>query len=203
MLKKFFSAAAMVCLLIFGANICAAGTFQMIYNAENFSYTLKDNEAVDETFNTNDGKMRLQLRKLWNTKDDKNMHVLAWLDDKRVYDEHFPDVIGGYTFRALKNTADSRQFYVIQSIERAMMIGWSPAAKKMEVYIDSQNYYHDASVPYPSIVATVNGDLILAFENVERTRSVRYRFTWDANKQWFAYSNLGTYRYPVKQDSQK
>lgn len=202
MFKKFFSAAVMVCLFIFGANVCAAGTFQIIYNSENFTENLKNDEAVDETFNTNDGKLRLQLRKLKNAKSDEKMHVLGWLKDKRVYDEHFPDVMNGYTFRVIKNTADSRQFYVIQSIDRALLIGWSPAAQKMETYIDSMNYAHEQGA-YPYIIANVNGDLILAFENPSHTRSARFRFTWNNDKQWFGYSDLGVYRYPVMNDIQK
>lgn len=202
MFKKFFTAAVLTCLIVFGANVCAAGTFQIIYNAENFTDGLRSDEAVDETFNTNDGKIRIQLRKLQNASANERIHVLGWRNDKRIYDEHFPDVIGGYTFRAIKNTVDSRQFYVIQSIERAILIGYSPAANKMEVYIDSKNYFRNDNAT-PCIVATVNGDLILAFENAARTSSARYRFTWDNGKQWFAYSDLGVYRYSVMKDSQK
>ena len=202
MIKKFFSAMVLTCLLVFGANICSAGTFQIIYNAEHFSGNLDSDQAVDETFNTNDGKILLQLRRLANSSDEKRMHVIIKLDDKRIYDEYFPDVWGGYTFRAIKNTADSRQFYVIESRDRAFMIGYSPANKKMEVYIDSQNYYHDFPAA-PSIVATTNGDLILAFDNSAGNLSARYRFTWDDAKQWFAYENIGTYRYPIERDMPK
>ena len=201
MVRKFFSAMVFTCLLVFGANICSAGTFQLIYNAEHFTAMLDRDRAVDETFNTNDGKMQLQLRRLADSSDDKRMHVIVKLNDKRIYDEHFPDVWGGYTFRAIKNTVDSRQFYVIESRERAFMIGYSPVNQKMEVYIDSQNYYHDfPAVPY--ITATVGGDLILAFENSSGNLSVRYRFTWDDAKQWFAYENLGTYRRSITKDMQ-
>ena len=203
MVKKFFSALILTCLLIFGGNNAyAADNFQVIYNAEQFTETLKSDEAVDETFNTNDGKFRIQLRKLKNSSSDKRMHVLAWLNDKRIYDEHFPDVYAGYTFRAIKNTADSRQFYVIQSRERAIMIGYSPVNSKIEVYIDSQNYQHKY-YDFPTIVATTNGNLILAFENSSGTSSSRFRFTWDASKQWFAYSDLGNYGYTIEKDRQK
>ena len=199
MARKIFSAIVLACLLVFGANVCSAGTFQTIYNSEYFTLNLKGDEAAEESFNTNDGKMRLQLRKLVNASADKKIHCIAWLKKQRIYDEHFPDVQGGYTFRAIKNTADSRQFYVIQSSERAMMIGYSPSSGKMEVYIDSKNYVCDFAAS-PTIVTTKNGNLILAFENYARTLSARYQFNWDNYKQWFAYSNLGTYRYSINQD---
>lgn len=201
MIKKFFSAVVFTCLLVFGANICSAGTFQIIYNAEHFSGNLDSDQAVDETFNTNDGKILLQLRRLANSSDEKRMHVIIKLEDKRIYDEYFPDVWGGYTFRAIKNTADSRQFYVIESRDRAFMIGYSPANKKMEVYIDSQNYYCEFSGS-PKIVTTRGGDLVLAFENSDASLSARYIFSWDEQKQWFGYRSLGTYHYSINRDSQ-
>lgn len=201
MVKNLFSAMVLACLVVFSANVCAAGTFQVIYNAEKFTADLKRNQAVDETFNTNDGKVRLQLRKLANTSAEKRMHVLGWLNDKRLYEEYFPDVYGEYTFRAIKNTVDSRQFYVIQSYERAVLIGYSPAKGSFETYIDSKNYFHDFKA-IPIITATVDGNLILAFENLDQTISARYHFYWDDSKQWFAYKDLGTYSRSVMRDSQ-
>ena len=199
--KNLFAAVVLACLVVFGANVCSAGTFQVIYNAEKFSADLKRNQAVDETFNTNDGKVRLQLRKLANSSAEKRMHVLGWVNDKRVYEEYFPDVYGEYTFRVIKNTADSRQFYVIQSYERAVLIGYSPAKGQFETYIDSKNYFHDFQAS-PFITATKNGDLILAFENSQQTLSARYHFYWDDQNQWFAYKDLGTYKYSIVRDSQ-
>ena len=199
MARKFFSAMVLACLLVFSANICAAGTFQTIYNSEKFTDDLRNDQAVDETFNTNDGKLRLQIRRLANSSAEKQMHGIIWLNNERIYDEYFPEVAGGYTFRAIKNTADSRQFYVIQSRDRAFLLGYSPAGKKIETYIDSQSYYCDFQAA-PTIVTTKNGNLILAFENYAGTLSARYHFTWDNNKQWFGYSNLGTYRYSVNRD---
>ena len=201
MTRKIFLAAVTVCLVVLSANICAAGTFQMIYNAENFTGNMSSNEAVDETFNTDYGKFRLQLRKLANASADKRIHVIIERDKERVYDEHFPKVLYGYTFRAFKNTVDNRQFYLIQSINRAIVIGWSPVNNKIETYIDSQNYYH-AEHSAPNVVATKNGDLVMGFESPSLTASARYVFTWDAKKLWFAYADLGSFNYPVSRDSQ-
>lgn len=201
MIKKFFSAIALACLLVLGANVCSAGSFQTIYTSENFSATLKNDQSIDETFNTNDGKIRLQFRRLINTSVDKRMHAIIWLNDERIFDEHFPDVYPAYTFRTFKDTSNSRLFFVIQSSERAQMLGYSPAAKKMEVYIDSQNYYCEFSGS-PKIVTTKGGDLILAFENSDASLSARYLFSWDEQKQWFGYRSLGTYHYSINRDTQ-
>lgn len=182
--------AALLSLLIMAfATVCYAESYQMTYEAKNFTETLKDNQALSETFTTPYGPLKLQMRKLWNSSSDKRLHFMVWLNDKKVADEHFPKVDYGYTFRVLKNTANSEQFYVIQSIERACLFGYSPNAQKMEVYIDSQNYAHEAEA-YPYIVALNNGQLVLAFEKGNNCR--RYQFHWDANANWFSYSDLGT-----------
>lgn len=167
----------------------AAESYQMTYEAKNFTEELKDNEALTETFTTPYGPIKFQIRKLWGSTSDKRLHFIAWLNDERIADEHFPKVDYGYTFRVLKNISNSEQFYVLQSIERAVLFGYSPNAKKLEVYIDSQNYAHEAGA-YPYIVALKNGDLVLAFEKNNNNR--RYRFNWDDEANWFGYSDLGT-----------
>ena len=167
----------------------AAESYQMTYEAKNFTEELKDNEALTETFTTPYGPIKFQMRKLWGSSSDKRLHFIVWLNDERIADEHFPKVDYGYTFRVLKNTSNSEQFYVLQSIERAVLFGYSPNAKKLEVYIDSQNYAHEAGA-YPYIVALKNGDLVLAFE--ENNINRRYRFNWDGEANWFGYSDLGT-----------
>ena len=177
----------------------AAESYQMTYEAKNFTEELKDNEALMETFTTPYGPIKFQMRKLWGSSSDKRLHFIVWLNDERIADEHFPKVDYGYTFRVLKNTSNSEQFYVLQSIERAVLFGYSPNAKKLEVYIDSQNYAHDAGA-YPYIVALKNGDLVLAFE--KRNNNRRYQFNWDDEANWFGYSDLGTGWPPMISDKQ-
>ena len=96
-------------------------------------------------------------------------------------------------------TSSSEQSYVLQSIERACLFGYSPGAKKLVVYIDSQNYAHEAGA-YPYIVALQNGDLVLAFQKASNCS--RYRFHWDADANWFGYSDLGTGWPSVSKDKQ-
>lgn len=194
------SIAALLSLLIMAfATVCYAESYQMTYEAKNFTEDMKDNQALTETFTTPYGPLKFQMRKLWNSGSDKRLHLIVWLNDKKIDDEHFPKVDYGYTFRVLKNTSNSEQFYVLQSIERAVLIGYSPSAKKLEVYIDSQNYAHDAGA-YPYIVALKNGNLVLAFEKNKKNR--RYQFNWDAKANWFGYSDLGTGWASVSSDKQ-
>jgi len=197
-MKKFVTIVASLLIMAF-ATVCYAESYQMTYEAKNFTEELKDNEALTETFTTPYGPIKFQMRKLWGSGSDKRLHFIVWLNDKRLDDEHFPKVDYGYTFRVLKNTSNSEQFYVLQSIERAVLFGYSPNAQKLEVYIDSQNYAHDAGA-YPYIVALKNGNLVLAFEKNNKSR--RYRFNWDANANWFGYSDIGTGWSSIMKDKQ-
>ena len=171
----------------------------MTYEANNFTETLKNDQALTETFNTPYGVLKFQMRKLWQSSSEKRLHLIVWLDNKKIDDEYFPKEDYGYTFRVIKNTSDSRQFYVIQSIERACLLGYSPEKNRLEVYIDSQNYAHEAGA-YPYIVALKNGNLVLAFEKANKCK--RYQFNWDKKADWFGYSELGTGWSSIMKDKQ-
>ena len=181
------------------AAVCFAESYEMTYEAKQFTEGLKNDQALSETFTTPYGILKIQARKLWQSSSAKRLHFIVWLDDKRIEDDYFPKVDYGYTFRVFKNTSNGELFYALESIERACLYGYSPAKKKLEVYIDSQNYAHESGA-YPYIVALKNGDLILAFEKANNCR--RYRFNWDAKANWFGYSDLGTGWSSVAKDKQ-
>ena len=191
---------AMVSLFVMSlATVCFAETYEMTYEAKNFTEGLKNDQALSETFTTPYGVLKIQARKLLQSKSENRLHFIVWLDDKRITDDHFPKVENGYTFRVFKNTSNAELFYALESIDRAALYGYSPANKKLEVYIDSQNYAHDSGA-YPHIVALKNGDLILAFE--KSNKSKRYRFKWDAKKNWFSYSDIGADWPSIERDKQ-
>ena len=188
------SIAVVVCLLVMACSaVCfAADSFQMVYEAKNFTEDMKNDQALTESFTTPYGTLKFQMRKLWQSSSDKRMHLITWLNDKKIADQYYPKVDYGYTFRVIKDTSRSELYYVIQSIERAYLYGYSPDAQKMVTYIDSQNYAHETGA-HPYIVVLKNGDLILSFEkNGSNPIRSRYEFEWDSSTNWFAYSDLGT-----------
>lgn len=197
-MKKFVAIVASLVVMAF-ATVCFAETYEMTYEAQNFTEKLKNDQALSEIFTTPYGLLKIQARKLWQAKSDNQLHFIVWLDDTRIDDGHFPKVDYGYTFRAFKNTTTGAIFYSLESIERAMLYGYSPANKKLEIYIDSHNYAHETGA-YPYIVALKNGDLVLAFEKGNKYR--RYKFNWDANKAWFGYRDLGTGWGSIMRDKQ-
>ena len=206
MWKKTLATAALISTLALGNNFClAADSFQTIYNENYFSEDMKNNEARTETFNTPYGEMKFQMRKLWTDSKENKMHVMIWLKDKKIYDNYFPQVDYGYTFRMIKDSSTDRQFFVLQSVERAFLMGYSPENDKIETYVDSLNYYHNFEA-YPYITALKNGDLILAFEQINVGKQIplrqRYRFIWDKNKNWFSYRDIGFVDHSISRDMQ-
>ena len=181
------------------ATVCFAETYEMTYEAPNFTEGLKNDQALSETFSTPNGLLKIQARKLWQAKSENQLHFIVWLDDERLDDAHYPKVENGYTFRVFKNTSNGELFYSLESIDRAFLFGYSPVNKKLEIYIDSNNYAHENGA-VPCIVALKNGDLVLAFE--KNNKSKRYRFTWDALKNWFGYSDLGAGWSSINNDKQ-
>ena len=198
-MKKSVVAVLTLLLMAFTTACFAAESYQMTYEAKNFTEDMKTDQALSETFTTPYGTLKFQMRKLLPLNNDKRLHLQVWLNDKKINDEHFPKVDYGYTFREIKNTSTSEQFSVRQSIDRACLLGYSPNAQKLVVYIDSQNYAHERGA-YPYIVALKNGDLVLAFEKGNKCQ--RYRFTWDASANWFGYSDIGAGWGSIAKDKQ-
>lgn len=197
-MKKLVATVLSLLVMTF-ATVCFAETYEMTYEAPHFTEGLKNDQALSETFTTPHGILKIQARKLLQSRSENRLHFIVWLDDKRIDDAHFPKVDNGYTFRVFKNKSNSELFYSLESIDRACLYGYSPINKKLEVYIDSQNYAHEAgAIPY--IVALKNGDLVLAFEKAGKSK--RYRFNWDANKNWFGYSDLGAGWSSISRDKQ-
>ena len=194
------SVIAVLSLLIFAfATVCSAEKYQMTYEAESFTETLKNDQALSETFSTPHGVLKIQARKLLQSSSENRLHFIVWLDDKRISDEHFPKVEGGYTFRVFKNTSNGDMFYSLESIDRAALYGYSPAKNNLEIYIDSQNYVHDKDA-IPHIVALKDGSLVLAFEKNNKSR--RYSFNWDKKANWFAYRETGADWRSISKDKQ-
>ena len=198
-MKKLVVAGISLLIMAFATVAFAAESYVMTYEAKNFTEDMGADQALTETFTTPYGALKFQMRKLRQSSSDKRLHFMVWLDNKKIDDEHFPEVDYGYTFRVLKNTANGELFYVLQSIERACLLGYSPVKNKLEIYIDSQNYAHESGA-YPYIVALKNGNLILAFEKSNKCR--RYQFNWDSQANWFGYSDLGTGWSSIKKDKQ-
>ncbi|MBR4696450.1 MAG: hypothetical protein IKO94_10260, partial [Selenomonadaceae bacterium] len=121
--------------------------------------SLGTDEAWTKSFNTRDGELKFQMRKIAIESDDKRFNFIVKCGKDTVYKRHFPKVNGGYSFMAMKDTSNSRLFFVLQSKDEAYLYGYESINGKFEVYIDSQNYlnkYHGE----PRIAVMKDGGLV-------------------------------------------
>ena len=197
MLRKFLFLWGMALAMLFVVNanfsVCEAGGFQKLYEVRHVSDTLRSDGAWKKSFNTMNGEIKLQFRKVSSEGSDKRFHFTVKLGKNYVYKNHFPDVEGGYSIMVVKDTNTSRIFFVVQSMERAYMYGYEEKSKRFEIYIDSQNYLNRYN-GCPRIAVLRNGDLVLAFEPAYANyvaHNQRYSFFWDQRSLWFAYKDLG------------
>ncbi|MCR5756694.1 MAG: hypothetical protein K6F95_02140 [Selenomonas sp.] len=204
MFRKLFSLMVMGIIMLLSVNACQAGTFQKLYEVRLSSANMSSDQAWKRTFNTMDGDLKVQFRRLAGEGDDKRFHLTVKLGKNYVFKKHFPEVEGGYSLMVIKDTSTSRMFYAVQSVDQAYLYGYEGETGKFETYIDSDNYlnkYNGDSV----IAVTRSGNLILAFEPAyvsSVSPNQRYSFFWDDNTLWFAYRDLGTGYGSVYQESQ-
>ena len=109
-MKKFVVAVLSLFVMTF-ATVCFAETYEMTYEAKNFTEGLKNDQALSESFSTPHGILKIQARKLLQSKSENRLHFIVWLDDQRIDDAHYQKVENGYTFRIFKNTSNSELFY--------------------------------------------------------------------------------------------
>lgn len=203
MFRKLMLLWAVALVMVCMTNACEAGSFQKLYEVRHVSDSLSSNGAWKKSFNTMNGEIKLQFRKVSSEGSDKRFHFTVKLGKDYVYKNYFPDVDGGYSIMVVKDTTTSRIFYVVQSMERAFMYGYEEKSKRFEVYIDSQNYLNRYN-GCPKIAVMRNGDLIMAFEPAYANSvayNQRYSFFWDQRNLWFAYKDLGTGFGSVDRDS--
>lgn len=204
MFRKLFFAGILGLILLLEANACMAAAFQKLYESRHMSESLSSDQAWSKNFNTMDGEMKLQFRKLAAESDDKRFHFTVKRGKDYVYKQHFPRVEGGYSVMVIKDTSTSRLFYAIQSRDVAYLYGFESRTGKFEIYIDSKNYLNRNN-GVPKIAVLRDGSLILAFEPLY-TSSVaynqRYSFNWDDRNMWFSYRDLGSGFNSVDYESQ-
>ena len=148
------------------------------------------------------GDVKIRFRNLANTKDNKRYHLLIWWRDPgsnkyiRVADGYSPKNMFGYGFKVFRDNHTGRVFFALDAHGRLVLYGYDTFAKKLEMYVDSINYW--SPLPLPSMLVRQDGDLELRFDSVNRRANpTRYRLFWDAGRNWFGYADLNV---PVYHD---
>ena len=151
----------------------AAGNFVQV--ADTGVLELKSNQKWEKEYRTKMGDVKIRFRNLANSKENKRYHLIIWWRD--------PGKTG-------------RVYFAMDAHGRLVLYGYDTFAKKLEMYVDSINYW--SPLPLPSMLVRPDGDLELRFDDVKRAAEpTRYRLFWDAGRNWFGYQDLNV---PVYHD---
>ena len=198
LLSVFFVA---VGVLLGGASLAEAGNFVQV--ADTGILELKTNEKWEREYRTKMGDVKIRFRNVANNKDHKRFHLIIWWRDPgaeqytRVANGYSPRNRFGYAFKVFRDKNTGRVYFAMDAHGRVVLYGYDTFARKLEMYIDSINFW--SPLPLPSMLVRQDGDLELRFDNVNRTANpTRYRLFWDAGRNWFGYTDLNV---PVYYDA--
>ena len=156
---------------------------------------LKSNEKWEKEYRTKMGDVKIRFRNLANSKENKRYHLLIWWRDpgtskyERVADGYSPKNTFGYGFKVFHDNKTGRVYFAMDAHGRIVLYGYDTFAKKLELYVDSINYW--SPLPLPSMLVRPDGDLELRFDSVNRKADpTRYRLFWDTGRNWFGYQDL-------------
>jgi hypothetical protein len=190
LLSVFFVA---VGVLLGGASLAEAGNFVQV--ADTGVLELKTNEKWEREYRTKMGDVKIRFRNVANNKDHKRFHLIIWWRDPgaeqytRVANGYSPRNRFGYAFKVFRDKNTGRVYFAMDAHGRVVLYGYDTFAKKLEMYIDSINFY--SQLPLPRMLVRSDGDLELRFDNVNRTADpTRYRLFWDLDRNWFGYQDL-------------
>ena len=187
--------------LLGGTAPAEAGNFVQV--ADTGVLELKADQKWEREYRTKMGDVKIRFRNLANSKEEKRYHLIIWWRDPgaekyvRVANGYNPKNNFGYAFKVFRDNHTGRVYFAMDAHGRVALYGYDTFARKLEMYIDSINFW--SPLPLPSMLVRQDGDLELRFDNVNRTASpTRYRLFWDAGRNWFGYSDLNV---PVYYDA--
>ena len=187
--------------LLGGTAPAEAGNFVQV--ADTGVLELKADQKWEREYRTKMGDVKIRFRNLANSKEEKRYHLIIWWRDPgaekyvRVANGYNPKNNFGYAFKVFRDNHTGRVYFAMDAHGRVALYGYDTFARKLEMYIDSINFW--SPLPLPSMLVRQDGDLELRFDNVNRTANpTRYRLSWDAGRNWFGYTDLNV---PVYYDA--
>ncbi len=182
-----------VSVLLGGTAPVEAGNFVQV--ADTGVLELKSNQKWEKEYRTKMGDVKIRFRNLANSKENKRYHLIIWWRDPgsskyiRVADGYSPKNSFGYGFKVFRDNKTGRVYFAMDAHGRLVLYGYDTFARKLEMYVDSINYY--SPLPLPSMLVRPDGDLELRFDSVNRKADpTRYRLFWDTGRNWFGYQDL-------------
>ena len=168
------------------SGVALAGNFAVL--ADTGVLNLKDDQAWEKSYKTDEGKFKVRFRKLWNSSAKKRFHLIIWWDGKRIADGYCPKNDSGYSFHIYEDKDSKRIFVALETAFRVVLMGYEPWNGRLEKYIDSKDYY--TTGVYPKLYLHRDGDLRLSYTNERGRLCNEYKMTWNEDARWFGYRDM-------------
>ncbi|SHF25932.1 hypothetical protein [Schwartzia succinivorans] len=186
MVKKIILSMLVAFFLTGVCSVTYAGNFRTL--AMSGWLKLGPDQAWEKSYDTENGKFKIRFRKLMLGSDAKRYHLIIWWNGKRIADGYSPEG-SQYAFKIFEDGDTKRIFVMLETLGRAVVMGYEPNNQKLEKYIDSLDYY-SGNLPYPIMDVDSEGDLRLSFSStMNGLGPIRYKFVWNKDVNWFGYSN--------------
>ena len=177
---------ALACFLVALSGVALAGNFTVL--ADTGVLNLKDDQAWEKSYKTDEGKFKVRFRKLWNSSAKKRFHLIIWWDGKRIADGYCPKNDSGYSFHIYQDRDSKRIFVALETAVRVVLMGYEPWNGRLEKYIDSKDYYTTGI--YPKLHLHRDGDLRLSYSDERWRHCNEYKMTWNEEARWFGYRDM-------------
>lgn len=184
MRKLFCMLAFFACLALCGS-IAYAGTFSLL--ASTGRLRLDDGQAWSETYNTTRGTFKIEFKNRSNASSKQKYRLTIWWDGKEIANGYSPDIDGGYRFEIFREETTDRIFVSFETLERIVIMGYDPIARKLHKYIESGDY---SSAPTPQFFVNRNNELMLSYASVGGAPPTLFNFKWNEKKAWFDYREI-------------
>ena len=190
MVFKQMVAAAAATLMFFSCGLAQASPFAELAKLSSY-YGLR-NGAREFAYHIPDGMLKVKLT--YPNKQADMVHVVAWINNREIYDYAMPFVDTGYVIRFYRDEASDRVFMSCSSSQLAILAGYCGNSRQMETFIDSRDFDVGFAQSHPWIYVR-DGELRLVlsdgYGDVPIMQQNVFVLEWDEGLQWVSYAEQG------------
>lgn len=145
-----------------------------------FRFThMRDNNVWKNIYKTRDGIFVVKLRKMPNASYDQAYHLMFWLNNKKIFDGYLPQAKSTYECSVFKDSDTDKLFWVIQSDNKSLMLGYDSSTNSLKKVLNSGNY-DGAGANMPKVFVDENSELQLYYTSTGDKYAKRYKLIYNS-----------------------
>lgn len=177
MYKKYIAALLALGCLFSSPAIVYAAHFSSLGGVR-FAH-MRENNVWKNIYKTEDGIFLVKLRKMPNASHDHAYHLMFWLNNKKIFDGYLPEINSSYECNIFKDRDTDRIFWVIQSDNKSLMLGYDSSTNAIKKVLSSGNY-DGAGANKPKVFVDENSELQLYYTSTDNQYAKRYKLIYNS-----------------------